>query len=80
MAGLRKLRGKYYVRVWVDGKETLIPTHAAIRRDADIFLRKIQNNETRVKLNLTQSWLEKQMTIADCVNFFRKNYQTEKGI
>jgi len=80
MASLRKLKGKWYVRIRYNGKEKLIPTYTSLRRDAEITLRKYQQNEQEVKLNLAQHLLDSQITIKDCAKYFERNYKTEKGI
>ena len=80
MASLRKMRGKYYVRIRYNGKEKSIPTYHTNRRDAEIVLRKYQQNEQEVKLNLTEHLLDQNIKIKDCTSFFRKHYPTEKGI
>ena len=80
MAGMRKLKGKFYIRLRYQGKEKLIPTFTSIQRDAEIILRKYQQNEQEVKLKLTNHLLEQQLTIQDCIAFFKRSYKTEKGI
>ena len=43
MAGLRKLRGKYYVRVFMPGgKEKLLPTKTGDRKRAEAFKRQVE--------------------------------------
>lgn len=80
MASIRKLRGKYYVRIRFQSKEKLIPTHTKIKRDAEIILRKYQQNEQEVKLGLAESLIERNLTLKDCINYFMQNYQVERGI
>jgi len=80
MASIRKLRGKWYVRIRFQGKEKLIPTHTKIQRDAEIILRKYQQNEQEVKLNLTDSLIERNITILYCIDYFTHHYQIERGI
>ena len=80
MASIRKLRGKYYVRIRFQGKEKLIPTHTKIQRDAEIILRKYQQNEQEVKLNLTESLIERNINIKNCIDYFMQHYQVERGI
>lgn len=80
MASMRKLKGKWYVRIRYNGKEKLIPTHTGLRRDAEIILRKYQQNEQEVKLKLSEHFLEQNLTINDCAVYFKRNYKTEKGI
>lgn len=80
MASLRKLKGKWYVRIFFNGKEKIIPTYTKIKRDAEITLRKYKENEQEVKLRLTNHLLDSEMTIEKCIQFFNSNYKTEKGI
>jgi len=80
MASLRKCRGKWYVRIFYSGKEKLVPTHTKLRRDAEITLRKYQENETAVKLQLATSLMETENTIKKCMKYFKANYQRETGI
>lgn len=80
MASLRKLKGKWYVRIFYSGKEKIIPTYTSIRRDAEITLRKYQENEQEVKLRLAESLLESSVTVEACIKYFNTNYQSEKGI
>jgi site-specific recombinase XerD len=80
MAGIRKLKGKWYIRVRYKGKEKLIPTYTSIRRDADIVLRKYQLNEQEVKYHLSNSLIEQNLTIDDCIKYFKKHYKLEKGV
>ena len=80
MASMRKLKGKYYIRIRYQGREKLVPTYTSIKRDADIILKKYKLNEQEVKLNLSEHLLDNNLTIEDCIKYFKKNYQTEKGI
>jgi len=80
MASLRKLRGKYYVRIRHNGKEKLIGTKMTTRRDAEIHLHKWQENEQLVKFNMAEHLLDTKLTIDECIEYFSKNYQTERGI
>ncbi|NQV37292.1 MAG: tyrosine-type recombinase/integrase [Candidatus Marinimicrobia bacterium] len=80
MASLRKLKGKWYVRIFYCGKEKIIPTYTAIKRDAEIVLRRYQENEQEVKLRLADHLLESRVTIDICIKYFNANYQTERSI
>ena len=80
MASLRKLKGKWYVRIFFNGKEKIIPTYTSIRRDAEITLRRFKENEQEVKLNLADHLLNSGVTVEDCIRFFNSNYKVEKGI
>jgi len=80
MASMRKLKGKFYIRIRYNGKEKLIPTFTGIKRDAEIILKKYKHNEQEVKLNLAEHLLDRNFTIKDSINYFKKRYQAEKGI
>ena len=80
MASLRKLKGKWYVRIRYNGNEKVIPTYHTNRRDAEIILRKYQQNEQEVKMNLSLHIVDQNLTIKDCVEYFIKNYSRETGI
>ncbi len=55
MAGLRKLRGKYYVRVFLPGgKEKLLPTKTGDRKQAEAKRRIIEEREFLVKARLAE--------------------------
>ena len=80
MASLRKMRGKYYVRIRYNGKEKSIPTYHTNRRDAEIVLRKYQQNEQEVKLRIADHLIDQNLTIKDCAQFFITQYPKEYGI
>ncbi|MBU1875327.1 tyrosine-type recombinase/integrase [bacterium] len=82
MASLRKLRNKFYVRIWIDGKERLLPTGCTERRDAEKHLRKIQSQEMEVKQRIRKEIDEanKRLTITDGIRYFEKNYGREHNL
>jgi len=82
MAGLRKLKGKYYIRLWIDGKEKLLPTGTAIITDAERQLKKIQRQELEVKQRIRDEIdaLKNRLTIRAGVDYFLKNVGTERNI
>ena len=82
MAGLRKLRNKFYVRLWTDGKEKLLPTGCTERRDAEKHLRKIQNQELEIKQRIRQEIdeMSNRLTIADGIRYFLKNIGRERNL
>jgi len=82
MAGLRKLRNKYYIRVWVDGKEKLLPTGTSIKTDAEKQFRKIQHEEIEIKQRLRKelSDLHSRLTIQDGINYFLNNVGKERNL
>jgi len=82
MASMRKLRGKYYIRVKVDGKEKLLPTGTGNKTDAEKQLRRIKKHEIEIKQKLRDELeeLKNRMTIADGINYFIKNVKSERGL
>lgn len=59
MAGLRKLRGKYYIRLRLpNGKEKLIPTKTGDRRLAEARKRLVEEREFLVKARLIEDLLK----------------------
>lgn len=82
MAGLRKLRGKFYIRVWIDGKEKLLPTGTSNRRDAEIQKTKIERQELEIKQRLRDQIdeLKNRLTIKDGVDYFLKHVKPEHNI
>ena len=82
MAGLRLLKGKYYIRLWIDGKEKLLPTGTANRRDAEVQQQKIERQEIEVKQRIRNEMdaLKNRLTIQAGVEYFLKNVGTERNI
>ncbi len=78
MAGLRKLRGKWYVRVWLPGhKEKLIPTRTGDRRLAESWRRKVEEREFLVRARLLESPLEaKTIRLFAAINEYLKDCKT----
>lgn len=82
MAGMRKLKGKFYVRVWVDGKEKLIPTGTNNHREAEIVLNRIKREELEIKQRIRKeiSDLERRLLITKGIDYFEKNVQGERNL
>jgi len=82
MAGLRKLKGKYYIRIWVDGKEKILPTGTAIITDAERQLKKIQRQETEIKQKIRDEIeaIKKRLTIQAGIDYFLKNVSIERNV
>ncbi len=77
MAGLRKLRGKYYVRVYLPGgKEQLIPTKTGDRKQAEVFKRKVEEREFLVKARLADDLGRTAATLQEATSDFLKDCQT----
>ncbi len=74
MAGLRKLRGKYYVRVYLPGgKEKLIPTKTGDRKRAEAFRRQIEEREFLVKAKLAEEVNHITTTLNDAVDEYLRD-------
>jgi len=82
MAGMRKMKGKYYVRVRNNGKEVLLPTGTGYKRDAEKVLRKIQQQELEVKQRLRSEidGASTKVTILDGIKYFEKNVGPERNL
>ena len=82
MAGLRLLKGKYYIRVWTDGKEKLLPTGTANRRDAERQKAKIERQELEIKQKIRDEIdeVKNRLTIRAGIDYFLKNVGAERNI
>ncbi|MDD5764659.1 MAG: tyrosine-type recombinase/integrase [Candidatus Marinimicrobia bacterium] len=82
MAGLRLLKGKYYIRVWIDGKEKLLPTGTANLRDAEVQKKRIERQEIEVKQKIRDEIdaLKNRRTIQEGIDYFLKNIGAERNI
>lgn len=82
MAGMRKLKNRFYVRVWVDGKEKLIPTGTANRREAETVLNRVKREELEIKQRIRQelSVLEQRLSIAKGIDYFKNNVGKERNL
>ena len=55
MAGLRKLKGRWYIRVFLEnGREKLLPTKTGDRKQAEAFKRRIEEREFLVRAKLAE--------------------------
>ena len=52
MAGMRKMRGKWYIRVFVNRRERLIPTNTTNQDEALIVKKKVEEQEHLLKQKL----------------------------
>jgi len=82
MAGLRFLKGKFYIRLRIDGKEKLLPTGTGNRRDAEIQKAKIERQELEVKQRIRQEIdaAKNRLTIPCGIERFLKTIQAERSI
>jgi integrase/recombinase XerD len=71
MIGLRKLKGKYYGRLRLNGKDKLLPLNTSYKAEADRLIRKYNENEALVKAGLIESLeLNKMPTLVEAVHIF----------
>ena len=94
MAGMRKLRGKWYIRVHlVNGKEKLLPTKTSDKKQAEAYKRKIEEREFYVRAKLEDDLLKSstQLFAATdeflseckalfCVDYFSMAFQRQPQI
>jgi integrase len=82
MAGLRLLKNKFYIRVWIDGKEKLLPTGTANRRDAEIQRSKIERQEIEIKQKIRDEMdaIKNRLTIRAGIDYFLKNVGSERNL
>ncbi len=74
MAGLRKLRGKYYIRVYLPGgKEKLLPTKTNDKRLAEAYKRKIEEREFLVRAKLAEDLEIDQECLFEATDEFLKD-------
>jgi len=82
MAGLRKLRNKYYIRIWIDGKEKLLPTGTTVKADAEKQLRRVKREEVEIKQRIRKEIykLQNRLTIHDGIEYFINNVGKERNL
>ncbi len=74
MAGLRKLRGKWYIRVFLPGgKEKLVPTKTGDRKLAEARKRQIEEQEFLVKAKLAEGLDRATTTLQDATKEYLKD-------
>ena len=73
MAGMRKLKGKWYIRVYLgNGKEKLLPTKTGDRKQAEAKRRLIEEREFLVKARLIEDIDKVSSRLFDLVDEFLK--------
>ncbi|MCH7859840.1 MAG: site-specific integrase [Candidatus Marinimicrobia bacterium] len=78
MAGLRKLRGKYYVRVFLPGgKEKLLPTKTGDKKRAEAFKRQIEEREFLVRAKLADDVGQMSHTLPEAIEDYLKESSTK---
>ena len=77
MAGMRKLKGKWYIRVYLpDGREKLLPTRTGDRKLAEGYKRKIEEREFLVRARLADIVLQASVTLFDAIKEYLKEGQS----
>ena len=80
MAGLRKLKGKYYARLRVDGKEKLLPLKTSHKPEADKRLKLVNEREWLVIAGLEKETLAKGLpSVKEAIDLFVSQAQN-KGL
>jgi integrase/recombinase XerC len=76
------MRGKYYIRLWIDGKEKILPTGTANRRDAEIQLARVRRQEIEIKQKIRDEIdaLKNRLTIKAGIEYFLNNVGGERNI
>jgi len=82
MAGMRLMKGKYFIRMWTNGKEKIFPTGTDSLKDAEKVLRRIQKRELEIKQKLISEIdeLKNRTTIKDGIKYFEKNIAKERNL
>lgn len=74
MAGMRRLRGKWYIRVFLPGgKEKLLPTKTGDRKQAEAKKRLIEEQEFLVKAKLADDVNQTTTTLQDAIKEYLKD-------
>lgn len=80
MIGLRKLKGKYYGRLRLNGKDKLLPLNTSYKTEADRLLKLLNEKEALVKAGLLASLeIDRMPTINEAVHVFL-NESTNSGL
>lgn len=72
MASLRVIKGRYYFRVWIKGREKCFPTGTSVLSDAKRQLKKFQGMEVEIKQKIRDDWEHPALGIDKAINM-RKN-------
>ena len=71
MIGLRKLKGKYYGRLRLNGKDKLLPLNTSYKAEADRLIKRYNEKEALIKARLIESLeLNKMPTVLEAVHTF----------
>ena len=74
MAGLRKLRGKWYVRVYLPGgREKLISTKTGDKKRAEAFKRQVEEREFLVKVRLAEDMSKTDTKLFEAVDEYLRD-------
>lgn len=71
MIGLRKLRGKYYGRLRLNGKDKLLPLNTSYKTEAERLLKIYNEKEALIKAGLLESLeMDKMPTVSEAIHAF----------
>ncbi len=75
MAGMRKLKGKYYARIYINGKEKLLPLKTSEKKIAEKRFNIIQEREWLVKIGLEDKMnlVSTPLLVDACNKFVRES-------
>ncbi|MFC1785719.1 tyrosine-type recombinase/integrase [Candidatus Neomarinimicrobiota bacterium] len=80
MVGLRKLKGKYYGRLRLNGKDKLLPLNTSYKAEADRMIKIYNENEALIKAGLLESVERNKMpTLVEAIHIFL-NESKNKGL
>ncbi len=80
MIGLRKLKGKYYGRLRLNGKDTLLPLNTSYKTEADRLLKIYNEKEAMIKAGLLERLeMNKMPSINEAIHVFL-NESTNNGL
>jgi len=82
VASLRKKHGKYYIRVFVDKKEKILPTGTSNLNEAMFHLKRVKREEIEIRQRIRKeiSDLEKRVAISEGVKYFTDHVGNEKNL
>ena len=80
MASLRVINGRYYIRVWIKGREKCFPTGTSVLSDAKRQLKKFQGVEIEIKQKIRDDWEHPALGIDKAIKLFMGNIQMERNL
>lgn len=80
MIGLRKLKGKYYGRLRLNGKDKLLPLNTSYKTEADKLLKILNEKEVLIKTGLLESIeIDRIPTLNEAIDIFL-NVSSNNGL